>query len=312
MSGGARAPRGLACRNNHLQSARLIAVLGASCTTLRLLCSLAADSTTRQGQATSGNILTDSGPSYDFRRLATVSDLHQSPQSSTEVNRFVEPVDRRIFEIYAPSWRSVQMSKIGDLKSRGKRLRGSELATRPQSIKPSGSAAKTSAEGSSAVAPTVFETRRVVSDQQIPRFPHGNNTKFTQERVDVILEALRVGNYRTVACNLADISIQTFWKWMNRGEAEGEGPYYEFLMAVLRVEAESENAIVGHVRHAVPNDWRAGIELLQRRHPDRWSKRTQNEVSGPNGGPVELRVVYEDEVDTIDVDPDDIVDADVV
>lgn len=194
------------------------------------------------------------------------------------------------------------MSKIEEMRSRGRQIRAGES-------EPSTSARlrRKSASGSLVHAPPTAPGER----PQIPIFPHANTSKFTQERVDIILEALSRGNYRTVACSLADVADNTFWRWMNRGEAEGEGPHYEFLLAVLKAEAQSESDIVGHVVSAVPDDWRAGIEILQRRHPDRWSKRTQNEVSGPGGGPVELRVVYEDE-EVQDVDPDDIVEAEVV
>jgi hypothetical protein len=35
----------------------------------------------------------------------------------------------------------------------------------------------------------------------------------------------------------------------------------------------------------LPN-WRAAAFILERRHPDRWTKKIRTEVSGPDGGPV--------------------------
>lgn len=145
-----------------------------------------------------------------------------------------------------------------------------------------------------------IENRR--QNRVVPLVQHGNTTKFTPETRAVIVAALRVGNYRQTACQLAGIPYQTFWRWMHRGEEEGVGEYYDFLNAVMQAEAESESGIVQQVRTQVPKDWRAGIELLQRRHPDRWSVRTEQEISGPGGGPVELKVVYEDEVAPVEAE----------
>ena len=118
----------------------------------------------------------------------------------------------------------------------------------------------------------------------------GRPTKLTQERQDKIVTALRAGNYRVAAYGYAAISHQTFLNWMERGEAESdhvkagkkarakERIYLDFFDAVTRAEAAAEVEAVAMVRKAMPDDWRAAMEFLRRRHVDRWGK-TVSEVT---------------------------------
>ena len=120
--------------------------------------------------------------------------------------------------------------------------------------------------------------------------------KFSQERIDIILEALENCNYRRVAASLAGITYNTLNVWMRKGQAAEDGPLRAFYDAVNAAEALSEDKILRHVNDAVPDDWRAGMELLRRRHPKRWN-RDKIEVTGPKGGPIEIKVVYDTDED---------------
>ncbi len=80
---------------------------------------------------------------------------------------------------------------------------------------------------------------------------------------------------------------------MTRGENDEEG-YREFYAAVLEAEAKSEADLLKKVRVHAPSDWRAGMEILKRRHPDRWGDRA--EVTGAKGGPITITVEYEGDV----------------
>lgn len=124
-------------------------------------------------------------------------------------------------------------------------------------------------------------------------FPHPNG-KFSPEIVDVILTAVRIGNYFTTAASLAGIHINTLYRWLSEGEDE-DSQYHDFYLAMLMAEAEAEVSIVTVVRSAANSDYRAGLELLSRRFPERWSSKHQTELSGANGAPIELVVTYEDE-----------------
>lgn len=126
-------------------------------------------------------------------------------------------------------------------------------------------------------------------------YPHPNG-KFTPELTEVILTAVRIGNYFTTAASLAGIHINTLYRWLSEGEDE-DSQYHEFYLDMLQAEAEAEVSIVTVVRSAANSDYRAGLELLSRRFPDRWSSRSKAELTGEHGAPIELHVSYEDESD---------------
>jgi hypothetical protein len=87
-----------------------------------------------------------------------------------------------------------------------------------------------------------------------------------------IVAAISTGNFPTVACRLAGISPVTLEKWLARGEAgEHEQPYADFAEAYRQAEAKCESAVVKTLKGAVGDDWRAGVQFLARRFPDRWS-----------------------------------------
>lgn len=114
-------------------------------------------------------------------------------------------------------------------------------------------------------------------------------TKLDAERQERILAAIRAGSYAEPACRAAGISESTYYRWLQRGEAEEQGIYADFVRAVRRAEAEAEVQAVEFVQLHMPKDWRAAITFLERRYPSRWRRQTSSEISGPGGGPIETR-----------------------
>ena len=125
-------------------------------------------------------------------------------------------------------------------------------------------------------------------------YPHPNG-KFTPEVTGLILGAVRAGNYFTTAASLAGIHINTLYRWLGQGEDDEDSQYHQFYLDMQMAEAEAEVSIVLVVRDAANIDYRAGLELLSRRFPDRWSSRNRTELTGEHGAPMELVVSYEDE-----------------
>src|SRR5262249_44040204 len=89
-------------------------------------------------------------------------------------------------------------------------------------------------------------------------------SKFTDERVERLLAAIRAGNTRQAACRYNGISDELLGRWQRRSA--------ESVDALTRAEAESEVALVAYVRQAAQTDWRAGMELLSRRWPEPWGR----------------------------------------
>jgi len=104
-----------------------------------------------------------------------------------------------------------------------------------------------------------------------------------------ILKFLRMGNYRVVAAEASGVSDRTFLRWMEQGEAEPEGPFGAFVEKVMAAERAAEVYHVQQVHKHALDDWRASIEFLARKHPDRWAKREYSQTDLNVRGDLTLR-----------------------
>lgn len=105
--------------------------------------------------------------------------------------------------------------------------------------------------------------------------PTGRKSKLTPAVQERIVEAIRGGNYAQVAARCAGIDDSTFYRWLEKGEAEEEGAYRDFHDAVKAAEAVAEDAAVQCVISAMPDSWQAAMTFLERRFAQRW-RRTQD------------------------------------
>jgi transposase len=105
-------------------------------------------------------------------------------------------------------------------------------------------------------------------------------TKLTPELAERIFNALRAGNYREISARSAGISPASFHRWMKAGEKAKSGIQHDFYEGVLKAEADSEVHAVATLRKAMPENWRAAADFLERRFPDRWRRRQSLEHSG--------------------------------
>jgi len=81
--------------------------------------------------------------------------------------------------------------------------------------------------------------------------PQGTG-KFTEAVQEIILDAIRAGNYLETAAACAGIHKQTFYGWLHRGAnaKEGDDIYRDFLDAVTRAMAQSEADAIEAIRQA--------------------------------------------------------------
>lgn len=124
--------------------------------------------------------------------------------------------------------------------------------------------------------------------------PKGRTTKLTPEVQTRIIDALRAGNYIEAACGYAGITTQTYWQWI--AKADQSGPrmslYADFRDAATKARADAEIRNVGFIQKIAQDGrtWQASAWWLERSFPTRWGRmqRTQVELSGPNGQPVQV------------------------
>jgi DNA invertase Pin-like site-specific DNA recombinase len=65
-------------------------------------------------------------------------------------------------------------------------------------------------------------------------------TKLTPPVAERIVKAFRAGNYAEAAARSAGIGASTYYRWLERGEAEEVGIPRDLLEEVRRAEAEAE------------------------------------------------------------------------
>jgi transposase len=117
----------------------------------------------------------------------------------------------------------------------------------------------------------------------------GRPDGLTEAAADRIVNALRAGAYTAEAAAHAGVSVRTFQRWRARGEqADAEERYRTFAERAAKAEAEAKVFAIGIVRTAMSQDWRAAAWLLEHRWPQEWGRRNV-EVTGPEGGPVEVQ-----------------------
>lgn len=104
-------------------------------------------------------------------------------------------------------------------------------------------------------------------------------TKFTQETIDKICEAIRSGAHPEIAAGFAGVSIRTFWRWYERGKTARRGEYRDFAAAIDRADHTAEVSLAATVRKAGNKDWRAAREILRARYPERWARPDKVDVT---------------------------------
>jgi hypothetical protein len=119
-----------------------------------------------------------------------------------------------------------------------------------------------------------------MADQQ----PNGRPTKYTEQNVNRILDALRGGNTRRASCAVADVSQDSLALWLRT--------YPEFAEAVEKAEGKAEAKMVSVIRDASETTWQAAAWWLERKHKAEWSSRV--EQTGADGSPVKVIVEYAD------------------
>lgn len=114
-------------------------------------------------------------------------------------------------------------------------------------------------------------------------------TSLTPEAHKKIVDAIRAGNYRSVAARYAGVDPHTLDNWIRQGQTgDRRNPNTEACRSLLHdieeAEAASEVAAVLHWRSAMPKDWKAAEKWLAVRQPERWRPREDPPLTTLNVG----------------------------
>jgi len=126
----------------------------------------------------------------------------------------------------------------------------------------------------------------------------GRPSSLTEERIEQVAKYLRLGLNRADAAALSGFGRHAFMDYINKGEASvADGKHDRYAAFVAAVEiAEAEFKANAHgviINAANQGQWTAAMTLLERRFPNEYSRRTV-EVTGRDGGPIEVRHSVED------------------
>lgn len=135
--------------------------------------------------------------------------------------------------------------------------------------------------------------------------------KLNDQLHNQLIELIGIGCYAHVACKAAGVPDRTFYRWLKRGKEldhqvaqqlpdgedladtatledltnllpglhENDWRQWRLWRGVQRAEARGEAYAIGQVQRAMKEDWRAAIAYLERKHPKRWRRRDQVELT---------------------------------
>jgi hypothetical protein len=95
----------------------------------------------------------------------------------------------------------------------------------------------------------------------------GRPSRLNPEVVATLLTAVRAGNFRETAAELAGVAPATMYRWLR----DPRPPFVALRAALERVEAEVEVEVVANLVRLSRTSTAAAVFWLERRHPERWS-----------------------------------------
>lgn len=134
-----------------------------------------------------------------------------------------------------------------------------------------------------------------------------NAPTINDERVKVLIASLKNGAYVETACAYSGIGTSSVYRWIERGRAEEdrlqageapnpeETPYWEIWDAIEKARSEATLRNITLIQTAAQNgSWQAAAWFLERTAPKLYGRRSYNEVTGANGGAVEVALSVDD------------------
>jgi abortive infection bacteriophage resistance protein len=98
--------------------------------------------------------------------------------------------------------------------------------------------------------------------------------KLTLEIKQQIDENIALGLTYSLASEASGIMYKTFNDWMNKGETEKSGKYYQFYKHIHKCNADGARKLLERVQEAAEaGDIRICLWVLERRFPDEFGRR---------------------------------------
>ena len=108
--------------------------------------------------------------------------------------------------------------------------------------------------------------------------------ELTKEMHDMVVGALKAGNYIETAAALVGIHHDTLRDWIKKGR-KGDPRYEVLANDVAQAIASAEARDLAVIGKAANEHWQAAAWRLERRFNDRWGRKNDVSLSGKNGAP---------------------------
>jgi len=129
----------------------------------------------------------------------------------------------------------------------------------------------------------------------------------SDEKLKVLIASLKNGAYVETACSYAGIGTSSVYRWLERGRVEDERlqngeapnpeetPYWEIWDAIEKARSEATLRNLTLIQTAAQSgSWQAAAWYLERTSPKLYARRNYNEVTGANGGALEVALSVDD------------------
>lgn len=103
--------------------------------------------------------------------------------------------------------------------------------------------------------------------------------EYVQEKIELICKAIKSGLTINNAARAAGVNPNTYYVWKKKGEA-GIEPWASYWERVQLAIHQGEAVLANRIATASQDDWRAAAWMLERRHPENWSKQTEVNLKG--------------------------------
>lgn len=103
---------------------------------------------------------------------------------------------------------------------------------------------------------------------------NGRDPKLTKQRQEQIATAIENGRSMTCAARRAEISRNSVYSWIEKGEDQDEGIYADFYDRITRARGEGEEFYLNLALQMAKEDGdhRFIASLMKQRYPDSWGE----------------------------------------
>ena len=101
------------------------------------------------------------------------------------------------------------------------------------------------------------------------------------------------------AAEAAGISEVTFYNWMNRGESESKGQFFEFHEYIKECQSKAVQLHLKLItKAATEGAWQASAWILERRHPEEFGRREKIEMDAnlKHSGKLDLNTLTDEQL----------------